>query len=173
MRSLLWVLVFLLALAAGSGDIGAGAVIAWLACMVAAFAAKVKSPRPPPKKNGTKERPKCLELMKPCAPRFRRHLNGSLSQRVRKFKRVGSNLVVWFESTPVAVKIKAPSTTWSQWGRSVLVKVKDPSAWSRWVKSLVGPTPPRSKPSPAVPVRTKVIMPWDMERKVWKLSKIK
>jgi hypothetical protein len=173
MRSFLWILVFMLALAAGSGDIGAGAVIAYLACMLAAVAAKVKSPKPHLKKNGVKDRPLCIELTKPCPPQFRRHLNGDLSQKVRKFKRVGSNLVVWLESTaPVVGKVKAPSTTWSQWGRSVLVKVKDPSAWSRWVKSLVRLTPASSKPRPVGPIRTKVIMPWGTEKKVWKLSKM-
>ena len=180
MRAHMWATVASMALVAGSStSIWGGVVVAWVACWIASEAARYKGPnkKPPSSRGGRprNQREPVIEVP-PCAPsreEFRLTLKGSPLQRVRKFKRVGSNLVVWLESTPVAVKIKAPSTTWSQWGRSVLVKVKDPSAWSRWVKSLVGPTPPRSKPSPAVPVRTKVIMPWDMERKVWKLSKIK
>jgi hypothetical protein len=192
-----------MALWAASSDFGVGAVIAWVACMLAAVAAKVKSPRRASYKVSRPirhEEPECLAI-----PIVRRELtlNGDPLQRVRKFKRVDSNLVVWLESIPAEAEIKAPLTwkqwgravwvkvkdlstwsrwgksvwvkvkapaTWSRWGKSVWVKVKAPATWSQWGKSLMGRTPPCSKPSPAVPVRTKVIMPWDTEKKVWKLT---
>ena len=169
MRALLWAIVFCMALWAASSDFGVGAVVAWVACMLAGVAAKVKSPRRASYKAGRPirhEEPECLAL-----PIVRRELtlNGDPLQRVRKFKRVGSNLVVWLESIPAEAEIKAP-LTWRQWGREVWVKVKDPSTWSRWVKSLVGRTPASSKPLPAGLVRKKVVVPWDKEKKVWKLT---
>lgn len=156
MRNFLWIIVLLMAMAAASSDFGAGAVIAWLACMLAGVAAKTKSSRPSSNRRDSRDRLEHIELEDPCVvpPKFCRNLNGDPLQRVRKFKRVGSNLVVWLESTPVVVEVKAP-LTWSQWG-----------------KSLVGLTPASSKPRPMGPVRTKVIMPWDKERRVWKLSKM-
>ena len=154
MRALLWAIVFCMALWAASSDFEVGAVVAWLACMLAGVAAKVKSPRRASYKVGRPmghghEEPECLAI-----PIVRRELtlNGDPLQRVRKFKRVGSNLVVWLESKPVVVEIKAP-LTWSQWG-----------------KSLVRRTPASSKPLPAGPVRKKVVIPWDKEKRVWKLT---
>jgi hypothetical protein len=169
MRALLWAIVFAMALFAASSDFGVGAVIAWLACMLAGVAAKVKSPRRASYKVGRPirhEEPECLAI-----PIVRRELtlNGDPLQRVRKFKRIGSSLVVWLESIPAEAEIKAP-LTWRQWGREVWVKVKDLSTWSRWFKSLVGRTPTSSKPRPVGPIRTKVIMPWGTEKKVWKLT---
>jgi hypothetical protein len=171
MRALLWAIVFGMSLFAASSDFGVGAVVAWLACMLACVAAKAKSRRHVSYKAGRPmgyEEPECLAV-----PIVRRELtlNGNPLQRVRKFKRVGSNLVVWLESRPAEAEIKAP-LTWRQWGISSWVRVKDPSAWSRWVKSLVGLTPASSKPRPVGPIRTKVIMPWGTEKKVWKLSKM-
>ena len=152
MRALLWAIVSCMALWAASSDFGVGAVVAWLACMLAGVAAKVKPPRRSSYKASRPpmhEVPECLAI-----PIVRRELtlNGDPLQRVRKFKRVGSNLVVWLESKPVVVEIKAP-LTWSQWG-----------------KSLVRRTPASSKPLPAGPVRKKVVIPWDTEKKVWKLT---
>jgi hypothetical protein len=156
MRNFLWVIVLLMAMAAASSDFGAGAVIAWLACMLASVAAKTRSSRPTSNRRGSRDRLEYIEPEESCVapPKFCRSLNGDPLQRVRKFKRVGSDLVVWLESTPVVVEVKAP-LTWSQWG-----------------KSLVGLTPASSKPRPMGPVRTKVIMPWDKEKKVWKLFKV-
>ena len=154
MRALLWAVVFCMALWAASSDFEVGVVVAWVACWIAGVAAKVKSPRRASYKVGRPmghghEEPECLAI-----PIVRRELtlNGDPLQRVRKFKRVGSNLVVWLESKPVVVEIKAP-LTWSQWG-----------------KSLVRRTPTSSKPLPAGPVRKKVVIPWDKEKRVWKLT---
>ena len=161
MRALMWATVASMAIVAGSStSIWGGVVVAWVACWIASEAARYKGPnkKPPSSRGGRprNQREPVIEVP-PCAPsreEFRLTLKGSPLQRVRKFKRVGSNLVVWLESTPVAVKIKAP-LTWSQWG-----------------KSLMGITPPCSKPRPAGPVRTKVVVPWGKEEKVWKLLRI-
>jgi len=187
MRALLWAIVFGMSLFAASSDFGVGAVVAWVACMLACVATKAKSYRPSrykDRRQPKEEEPDCSVM--PAVVRRELTLNGDPLQRVRKFKRVGSNLVVWLESMPAEAEIKAPLTwkqwgrsvwvkvkdlsTWSRWGKSVWVKVKAPETWSQWGKSLMGRTPPCSKPSPAVPVRTKVIMPWDTEKKVWKLT---
>ena len=156
MRKFLWIIVLLMAMAAASSDFGAGVVIAWLACLLANVAAKTKSSRPSSNRRGSRDRLERIEPEEYCVapPKFCRNLNGDPLQRVRKFKRVGSNLVAWLESTPVVVEVKAPST-WSQWG-----------------KSLVWPRPALSKPRPMGPVRTKVNISWDKEKKVWKLFKV-
>ena len=179
MRGLMWSVVACMAITAGSStSIWGGVVVAWVACWIASEAARYKGPnkKPSSSREGRlrNQREPVVEVPPRAPPteEFRLTLKGSPLERVRKFKRVGSNLVVWLESTPAAVKIKAPSMTWSQWGRSVWAKVKAPSTWSQWGKSLMGITPPCSKPRPAGPVRTKVVVPWGKEEKVWRLLRV-